>query len=86
MGVAVWEKMSFKFSRKALKIKVHDSKKDFYLKLPHYFVRKSQNYPNSLVFDAICEGVEAKRQEIYLGFENKTLAQEVYQNIFSAVT
>ena len=57
MGVTVWEKMNFKFNRKALKIKVNDSKKDFCLKLTHYFVRKSQTYPNSLVFDAICDGV-----------------------------
>lgn len=62
MGVSVWEKMNFKFNRKALKIRLSDSKKGFCLKIPHYFARMSQKYPHCIVFDAVFDAVDSKRQ------------------------
>ena len=72
-GLTKWEKRNFKLSRRSLKVKISEGKRDIEFKLPHYFMRKSHKHSKTLILEAITETVEHNKNEIYIYFDNAIL-------------
>lgn len=84
-GVSYWEKRNFKFEYVGGVIKMSTGKKLEIVELKNYLIRQSASEKNTLVLEAVETYLPENRQKISIRFGNRSIFEEIYCNVRTAV-